>query len=302
MAEPTDATRERWASELAARAAAHWTPARTAALTNGKALRILPATAPHLLRALGLIDEDAKLPPTRVRKFLQINHMVALLAPALAELCAAHPVVRIVDAGCGRSYLTLLLAWYARSLGHRVEVLGVDRNADVIAEAERRTAIAGLADTVRYEATPLEALVLPAPPHALFALHACDTATCDAITLGVRAEAELIAVAPCCQAELARGWAALDDAGTAGSFAPVWGAPHLRRELAAHLTDAMRVLLLRAAGYAVTALEFIAPEHTAKNTLIRATRRGPPDPAARAAYDALVAATGGVGLALAGRI
>ncbi len=298
-----DVTRARWESELLARAKAHWTPERTAALAGGKALRILPADAPHLLRALGLLDADATLPPARVRKFLQINHMVGVLAPALAELCAAHEVVRVVDAGCGRSYLTLLLAWHARATGHRVEVLGVDRNAKLIDEARRRTELAGLAEVVRYEATALEAIDLAAaPPHALFALHACDTATCDALALGVRAGAELIAVAPCCQAELARAWAALDAAGARGGFAPVWSAPHLRRELAAHVTDAMRVQLLRAAGYAVTAMEFIAPEHTAKNTLIRAHRRGGVDAAARAAYDALCAATGGAGLALAARI
>jgi len=298
----TETTRARWAHELGVRARAHWTPERTRALVGDKALRILPADAPHLLRALGLLDADATLPPARVRKFLQINHMVAALAPALAELCAAHPVVRILDAGCGRSYLTLLLAWHARNLGHRVEVLGVDRNPDVIAEARRRTELAGLADVVRYEAASLEELDLPAHDlHAVFALHACDTATCDALALGVRANVDLIAVAPCCQAELARAWSALDAAGAAGGFAPIWGAPHLRRELAAHVTDAMRVLLLRAAGYAVTALEFIAPEHTAKNTLIRAHRTGAPDPAARAAYAALCASTGG-GLALADRI
>ena len=79
-------------------------------------------------------------------------------------------------------------------------------------------------------------------------------------------------------------------------------APHLRRETAAHLTDAMRVLLLRAAGYDVTAMEFIAAEHTKKNTLLRAIRTGVPDPAARAEYDALVAATGGRGLTLAQRL
>jgi SAM-dependent methyltransferase len=298
-----DVTRARWAAELAAKAKAYWTPERTTALAGGKALRILPADAPELLRALGLLADDATLPPARVRKFLQVNHMVGVLAPSLAELCAAHPVVRVVDAGCGRSYLTLLLAWHARALGHRVEVLGVDRNPALIDEARRRTELAGLADVVKHEAVALEDLdVTAAPPHALFALHACDTATCDALALGVRAGAELIAVAPCCQAELARAWTALDAAGTAGAFATIWGAPHLRRELAAHLTDTMRVQLLRAAGYAVTAMEFIAPEHTVKNTLVRAQRRGTPDPSARAAYDALVAATGGAGLGLAARI
>ena len=91
--------------------------------------------------------------------------------------------------------------------------------------------------------------------HGVFALHACDTATCDALALGIALRAELIAVAPCCQAELARAWSALDARGDAGAFRPIWGAPHLRRETAAHITDAMRTLLLRSAGYEVLAIE-----------------------------------------------
>jgi SAM-dependent methyltransferase len=305
MDERRERTRQRWATELAAAARAHWTEERTRALTGGKRLAVLPAEAPLLLRALGLLHRDATMPPAQVRKFLQINHVVRVLEPALAELRARHPVIRIVDAGCGRSYLTLLVAWYARERWrHRVEILGVDRDPDVIAECRRRTALAGLDDVVRFEVAPLDA-VPAAEVHAVLALHACDTASCDAIALGVARGAELIAVAPCCQAELARAWSALAETPpelpAAGAFAPIWRAPHLRREIAAHVTDAMRALLLRAAGYRVTALEFIAAEHTQKNTLLRAVR-GDPDPAARAEYDALVAATGGSGLALAARL
>jgi SAM-dependent methyltransferase len=241
------------------------------------------------------------MPPAQVRKFLQINHVVRILEAPLAELRARHPVVRILDAGCGRSYLTLLIAWCARERWrHPIEIVGVDRNPDVIAECRRRTEIAGLDDVVRFEAAALEDVRVP-DVHAVLALHACDTATCDAIALGVARGAELIAVAPCCQAELARAWTDLVESSAAGGFAPIWRIPHLRREIAAHVTDAMRALLLRAAGYRVTAMEFIAAEHTAKNSLLRAVRAAP-DPAARAEYDALVAATGGRGLALAGRI
>jgi SAM-dependent methyltransferase len=294
-------TRQRWATELEAAARAHWTEERTRALTGGKRLAVLPAEAPVLLRALGLLHRDATMPPAQVRKFLQINHVVRVLEPALAELRARHPVIRIVDAGCGRSYLTLLIAWCARERWrHRIEILGVDRNPDVIAECRRRTELAELADVVQFEAANLED-VRGADVHAVLALHACDTATCDAIALGVARGAELIAVAPCCQAELARAWSALAAHPAAGGFAPIWRAPHLRREIAAHVTDAMRALLLRAAGYQVTAMEFIAAEHSKKNTLLRAMR-GAPDPAARAEYDALVAATGGSGLALAARL
>ena len=310
------ATRDRWAVEFAAKARAHWTQARTLELTGGKQLAVVPAEAPLLLRALGLLHRDATMPPSQVRKFLQINHVVRVIEPAIVELCARHPVVHVLDAGCGRSYLSLLLAWCGRERwNHRIEVLGIDRDPGVIDECRRRTELAELDDVVRFRAARLDEIEVrersgvargAAAPgigrvHAVFALHACDTASDDAIILGVRLAAALIAVAPCCQAELARGWSELAD--RPGGFGPIWRAPHLRREIAAHLTDAMRVLLLRAAGYRVAAMEFIAATHTKKNTLIRATTSpAGPDPAARAEYDALVVATGGIGLGLAARL
>lgn len=314
------ATRAGWAAAFQARARAYWTDARTAALAAGKTLVLPPVDAALLLRALGLLRADASLPPSEVRKYWQVSHMVTVLGPALRALRERDGTLRVVDAGCGRSYLTLVLAWLAQHRwGQRLEVLGVDRNPDVIAAGRRRAAIAGLDEVVRFAIAPLDGLDLAAAwaqafvrdpdsgrdrdrLDAVVALHACDTATCDAIALGARAGAALIAVAPCCQAELARGWAALADSGAAGAFAPIWTAPHLRRETAAEITDALRALLLRAAGYEVAAIEFVPSPHTRKNTLVRAVRRGSPDPAARAAYDALVAATGGCGLALADRM
>jgi len=106
-------------------------------------------------------------------------------------------------------------------------------------------------------------------------------------------------VAPCCHAELARAWSDLDGRGAFGS---IHGTPHLRRETAATLTDAMRALLLRGAGYEVWPLEFVPSEHTPKNTLLRAMRRGDASDAAMAEYRSLVDATGGRGLALADRL
>lgn len=308
-------TRDRWATEFAARARAYWTEARTAELARGKALLLPPAEAAVLLRALGLLHQDASMPPPQVRKYFQINHMVALLGPGLRELRARHPTIRLLDAGCGRSYLTLLIAWCAKHVwAHPVEVLGVDRNPAVIEEGRRRTQLAQLDEVVRFEAGALDALDARAAwirafgecderaVHGVIALHACDTATCEALALGIALDAELIAVAPCCQAELARAWAALDERGEAGAFAPIWGAPHLRRETAADITDAMRMLLVRAAGYEVLAMEFVPAEHTRKNTLIRAIKRSSGDAGARAAYEALCAATGGAGIALAARL
>ena len=182
-------------------------------------------------------------------------------------------------------------------------MIGIDRDPDVIAEARRRTALAELDDVVRFEVGDVATMRAGRDVHGVVALHACDTATCDALALGIELEAEMIAVAPCCQAELARGWAALAERGIAGAFAPVWGAPQLRRETAADITDAMRVELVRAAGYEVTrdgvrARRAHAQEHVDPRD---PTRRAQPGARARA-YEALRDATGGVDIQLARRI
>jgi len=283
-------TRARWAEEIETRARAYWTDERLAALLGDKRPVISPRDGAVLLRALGLSRDDTSL--LQPRKYFQINHMVALLSPALRELRARHPVIELLDAGCGRSYLTLLLAWCARHVWkHRLEVIGIDRDAEVIAEARRRAELAELGDVVRFEVG--DVATFSGNVHGVVALHACDTATCDALALGIRLGAGVLAVAPCCQAELARAWANLAD----GPLAPIWSSPHLRRETAADVTDAMRVALVAAAGYDVSAIEFVPAEHTRKNTLIVAIENG--KPTSRAAYEALRDATGGADIRLA---
>ncbi|MCU0673716.1 MAG: SAM-dependent methyltransferase [Myxococcota bacterium] len=314
--------RDEWAERFAERAREHWTPARTAELVRDKTLAVLPGEAPELLRALGILHRDASMPPAERRKFFQINHMVAMLGPSLRELVAAREAsapgepLRIVDAACGRSYLTLLLAHAIPRLhGVPVQVLGVDRNPDVIVESERRTRAAGLSTVVKHDASHLgaldvrrafrEAFALAEAPSvdAVVALHACDTATDDAIVLGVGLDATLLALAPCCQAELARKWSEVAASGaTPDAFAPIRRTPHLRREVASLVTDTMRQLLIRAAGYECWALELVPTEHTPKNLMLRAMNRRAPDANARAEYEALRAATGGVGIGLAERL
>ena len=271
-----------WAGAIEGRAVDYWTAARTDELLRGKQVAVRPREGAVLLRALGILDGDARLPPQRVGKFFQVNHMIGAVEPTLAELRERPGPVRIVDAGCGRSYLTTALAWCGAQVWQRdVHVLGIDRNPDVVAESRRRVELCGLGDRVKFVAAPVDTVDAMAAWRTAFAeeptaiaavigLHACDTATCDAIVLGVRLAATLVAVAPCCQAELARAWAALADRQQDGALAPLWGSPHLRRETAGHVTDLMRMLLLRAHGYRVTALEFVPHEHTRKNTLLRA--------------------------------
>ncbi|MCA9616710.1 MAG: methyltransferase, partial [Myxococcales bacterium] len=157
--------RDEWAERFAERARAYWTPARTEDLVRDKTLAVLPAEAPELLRALGLLHRDASMPGAERRKFFQINHMVAMLGPAMRELVATREAsgstepLRLVDAGCGRSYLTLLLAHAIPRLhGVPVQVLGVDRNAEVIDESRRRTNAALLGDHVKHHVSRLDAI------------------------------------------------------------------------------------------------------------------------------------------------
>lgn len=298
MAPVSDPTREAWAAAYTARAQAYWTEERTRNLVGSKNLPLPPGRAPLLLRAMGLLNEDGSLPASRMRKYRQINHMILVLQPALTELCERHPEVRILDAGCGRSYLTMLLAWwFAEHQKHPARILGVDRSGAMVAECIRRSELAQLRG-LEFRAGELADLTLEQPPHGVIALHACDTATDDAIVHGVTAGADLIAVAPCCQAELARAW----QARPGGPFDPLHEVPHFRRTAAATTTDAMRVLLLRSRGYDADAMEFVDSSHTAKNTLIRAFRRSEPAAGPLAQYDELVRATGGAGLALADRL
>ena len=304
-----------WQADFNARAAAYWTHERTRQHFGAKELPLMPASAGPLLRALGLVHTDASMPRDAQRKFMQINHMLVLLEDPLRDLIALSPTVRLVDAGCGSSYLTYLLAWsFLHRFRHPVQILGVDRNPDVIAKCRARMEMIDLESVLRFEVSDIAEVDVGALwPRAfgvgagerldgLISLHACDTASDDALALALRTRAELIAVAPCCQAELARKWAELPSTGAQGAFSPLWASPHLRRQAGSTLTDAMRTLLLRGAGYDVTAMEFVPSAHTPKNTLLRARRRDRSMPEAFAEYLALKAATGGVGIALEQRL
>jgi SAM-dependent methyltransferase len=308
--------RDRWAEEITARAAAHWTPHRRRNELGDKDRLIPVVEAAPLLRGLRLLKGDGSMSRDAVRKTMQINHMVSLFEPVLQELIQNHSPVRILDVACGNSYLTLALAWcFEHRWHHPAHILGVDRNPGVVDKSRRRAAAAGLDGTVRFEEAPLEALDVPSAwrdafdeevatgdVHALVALHACDTATDEAIALGVRLEVDFIGAVPCCHAELARAWERLDREDAPGALAPVWASNHLRREAAATVTDALRMLLLRGCGYRTTAMEFVSSTHTPKNTLLRA-RRGGADPGrAHAEYLDLRAASGDAAIRLEGLV
>ncbi len=286
-------------NEFEAKATNHWTKEREDKLTAGKNLLLKPSNAAWLLRVIGLLNGDASMSADNARKFLQINHMLTLLKPQLEDLARRHAAVRVFDACCGNSYLTFLVAWlFHEEWKKPVFLLGVDRNEKVIARSVQRAEELGYSEFLRFAADTVDdgtwGRHVPGAerPHLLLALHACDVATDFALAAGIKVKADVIAAAPCCHAELATKWKDLGTTSKDHPFAPVFRTPNLRRETAAQLTDAMRFLLLRSRGYEVTATEFVPADHTPKNRLLLAERRGNFLAAAEAEHKALKAALG----------
>lgn len=297
------------------RCLAHWTKERLTKLIGQHKYHVLPTNAPLLLRTLGLLNSDGSMSADSTRKFIQINHLLALFRPSLEELNERHKKVRILDAGCGSSFLTFILAWAYRELWrHDALLIGVDSNASLIAKNQVSADSMGLSDLVKFATSSIGDVNWPelmghfgqeiqeepkkSRPHAVVALHACDVATDDAIALGIKLQADFIAVAPCCQAELARQWRQRADENLPHPLKPAFKNPHLRRELAAHFTDLARALILRGHGYEVTTTEFTMSHATPKNTLILATRRGSFLKEAQAEYSKLAEWMGGCEISL----
>ena len=125
-----------WVAAFTETARRYWTESRTRDLVGDRHPAILPGQAPVLLRALGLLYRDGSMPREKIRKYRQINHMLAVMQPSLRTLRDRHAVVRIMDAACGRSYLSTLIAWYFREhWSHPVQILGVDQKPALIEES-----------------------------------------------------------------------------------------------------------------------------------------------------------------------
>lgn len=329
---------KRFAASFADAVKLYWTPERLGALCSGKDFPLSPEKpgAAQLLRVLGLIGGDGRIGSEVVRKFKQVNYLVLEIEHALSAHIAqpTKRPMRIIELAAGRSHVSLLLAHSASQRWERpAHILAVDRDPQRVTMAEERAHTLGFSDAIRHRTCAIGELqdwsheyacAFPGadasgPPHCAVALHACDTASDEALALAVRSRAAVIACAPCCHSELSRKWAGLPIRQADGRhpLGLIHRMPNLRAETAATITDAMRIALLRSSGYAVEASEFVAPEHTPKNRLIIATRlparnEGADEDAARQAarlrstlrragreeYTSLKQATGGEGIAL----
>ncbi|MFQ3593396.1 MAG: SAM-dependent methyltransferase [Gemmataceae bacterium] len=251
----------------------------------------LPEGQPHrLLEIMGITTPDGRVKPTMRPKFTQINEFLKLVQHSLDEagLRNLGRPVELLDCGCGSSYLTLAVHHYLNEqLGIEARIMGVDLNESVIRKSMERSARCG-ATGVQFAVGRIDAT--QTRPDVVLALHACDTATDEALALAVRAEARAILSVPCCHHYLNER---LKPQGQASVLRPVLRHGILHQRQADLFTDAFRALILRILGYRAEVIEFISPEATARNLMIRAVGGLPPgDPTFVAEYQALRAFCG----------
>lgn len=251
--------------------------------------RLLAADLP-VFRALGLTDADGRIKPSRQAKFRQIEEFVRALASVVDDAMKSgnlrRPTVddpwRVVDLGCGNAYLTFAAQTWLAQQDLPAQVIGVDvKEQSKRHNAEVATAL-GVADAMSFVVGAIGDVQLEAPDIVL-ALHACDTATDDALAQAVGWQSAVVLAAPCCHHDIA---AQIREVGAPEPYSLLVRDGIVRERLADTLTDALRAGLLRSVGYRVDVVEFIDSAHTPRNSLIRAVRTGHPGP--RAEYDALV--------------
>ena len=254
---------------------------------------VRPGQSIELLKELHILTREGKLNQDSRRKLKQVYHLVQFIEKLLNELPApASGTLTLADHGAGKSYLGFILYdLYFKALQHS-HIYGVETRSELVTQSRELAARLGfermsflnlsVADSAESEA-------MPAHVDVITALHACDTATDDAIAFGLQRGVKAMVLVPCCQAEIARHL----NANKALSLhrtplAELWRHPLHTREVGSQLTNVLRCLYLEAKGYQVTVTELVGWEHSMKNELILARRTGRPTPAAAQRLRALL--------------
>jgi SAM-dependent methyltransferase len=235
--------------------------------------RLLDSSDPFL-REVGIADAKGIIKPSKQDKYKQVEEFLRLLSPTLNAAIDAGQIhkptlenpLRITDLGCGHAYLTFAAHQFLMNSGIPVLVTGIDVRPD---SRDRNNAIAeklGITKTINFKAEEIAKTTADVADVAI-ALHACDTATDDAIAWAVNGEAKLLLIAPCCHHDIQK---------QIDSAPEPWGAVTkfglMKERLGDLLTDSLRAQLLRIVGYRVEVIEFVGGEHTPRNLMIRAVK------------------------------
>lgn len=221
-----------------------------------------------IFQALGISDHHGKLKPSRTDKFLQVNEFLKIINGLLP---LSRENITMVDLGCGNAYLTFAAHQFLKSKGITSQTIGVDSRPD---SRSRNGAIAhevGIQGEIEFVAVEISSYAERRADITL-ALHACDTASDDALAWAIRSESEIILVAPCCHHDLQRQMKSSKIAPESWRIATRHGI--LRERIGDILTDSIRAQILRILGYETDVIEFIDSAHTPRNLMIRAIYKG----------------------------
>jgi SAM-dependent methyltransferase len=227
---------------------------------------------------------DGKVRSSRYDKFRQVNRFLELVDDVVPSL-RTDGTLRVVDFGCGKSYLTFAIHHLLTELrGRDVEIMGLDLRDDVIDACSALAARSGTRG-LRFEQGDIAGFDARGRIDLVVSLHACDTATDEALAQAIRWQAQVILAVPCCQKEAYRQI-------RSSLFGPVLRHGLAKERLAALVTDTLRAQLLELSGYRTQLVEFVSLEHTAKNVLIRAVKGAPAGAETRRSYEELRDALG----------
>ena len=234
----------------------------------------------ELLKALHILTRDGKLNQDSRRKFKQVTHLFRFIEPMLKDLSDQGRDFHIVDMGAGKSYLGfILMDQFLRHHAPRAHVIGIDTRQDLIDRSHSLARAMNLSGMQFLNLSASQALLcdnIPQQIDMVCALHACNTATDDAIRFGLSRQAKYMVLVPCCQAEVAAALRQLKSTHKQDPLSELWRHPLHTREFGSQLTNALRCLQLEAHGYQVTVTELVGWEHSMKNELILATHKGTP--------------------------
>ena len=236
-----------------------------------KKSRLLDASDPFLIE-VGISDTEGRVKPTKADKYLQVEEFLRLLVPTLNSAIEAKQIAKptiekplvIADLGCGSAYLTFAVHQYLRSIDMPVRVIGIDIKPESLKRNNEIAKKLKIEKTIEFKAEAIDQTSLTSCDIAI-ALHACDTATDDAIAWAVSSGAKLLLVAPCCQHDLQTQMSQVPE-----PWNLITKHGLMKERLGDLMTDALRAQILKLVGYRSEVIEFIGGEHTPRNIMIRA--------------------------------
>jgi hypothetical protein len=253
---------------------------------------IRPNQSIELLKALHILTREGKLNQDSRRKLKQVYHLVNFIQPLFDDVRGQNGDVTLVDHGAGKSYLGFILYDLLLKQHSNGQVIGIETRADLVEKSQMLAKLCGF-DRMDFQHLTVEASIqsnaLPDRVDIVTALHACNTATDDAIQFGLKKHAKYIVLVPCCQAEVAEVLRQHKNESLSKTpLSEIWRHPIHTREFGSQITNVLRCLQLEAHGYNVTVTELVGWEHSMKNELIIAKYTGQPRKNARERMQAIL--------------